>query len=192
MNRGFTFLDLLAAITIMVIVVGAGISMAHASLDRSRTSGAATYVAARLAMARFEAVKRSEFVAVQFLGGSDGYSLRTFVDGNHNGVLARDIDRGIDRPLNAPERLTYRFEGVDFGIHPNVTNPDPAETFDINDPVQIGNTTLLSFSPQGSSTSGTLFIHGRQGNQFAVRVLGPTGRTRVLYFRPSDAQWLTR
>jgi prepilin-type N-terminal cleavage/methylation domain-containing protein len=192
MNRGFTFLELLAATTVMVIIVGSAIPMAHASLDRSRTSGAATYVAARIAMARFEAVRRSKFVAVQFVNSGDGYSLRTFVDGNRNGVLARDIDRGIDLPLTSPERLAYRFDGVDFGIHPFVTNPDPGEAFDVNDPVQIGNTTLLSFNPQGSSTSGTLFIRGRQGTQFAVRVLGPTGRSRILHFRSSDGRWLTR
>ena len=106
---------------------------------------------------------------------------RTYVDGNRNGVLARDIARGIDLPITANERLDYHFSGIEFGIQPNVTGIDPGP-FNTSDPIQIGSSTLLSFSPTGSSTSGTLFIRGLRGNQFAVRVLGATGRTRILEF----------
>ena len=69
---------------------------------------------------------------------------------------------------------------------------DPNQPFNTADPIQIGNSTLLSFSTDGSSTGGTLFIRGEQKHQFAVRVLGTTGRTRVLEFEFANQSWRTR
>ena len=87
------------AITLMVIVGGAAIPLAHSSVDRSRAVGAASYVAGRMALARFEAVRRSACVAIRFIAQPDGYWLQSYVDGNRNGVLTRDIALGIDPPI---------------------------------------------------------------------------------------------
>lgn len=194
MSRGYTLLEALAAMMIFVTVAGAAVPLAHNSVDRARASAAATYMAGRIALARLEAVKRSRFVAIQFVfvNETDGYRFRSYVDGNRNGVLARDISRGIDPPISAEERLDSHFSGVVFGICPSVTNVDPGEPFDRSDPIQIGRSTLMSFNPNGSATSGTLFIRGRQTNQYAVRVLGVTSRTRVLRFDFQDGTWRTR
>jgi prepilin-type N-terminal cleavage/methylation domain-containing protein len=190
-SRGYSLLEVLMAITIMVIAGGAAIPLAHASVDRTRAAGAAHYMAGRMSIARFEAVRRSAYVGIQFLQRPDGYWFRTYVDGNRNGVLMRDIASGIDLPITADERLDYHFTGIAFGIRPNVTGIDPGP-FNTGDPIQIGGSTLLSFNPTGSSTSGTLFMHGIRGNQFAVRVLGTTGRTRILEFNFGTSTWLAR
>jgi prepilin-type N-terminal cleavage/methylation domain-containing protein len=190
-SKGYSLLEVLMAITVMVIVSGAAIPLAHTSIDRTRASGAASYVAGRMAIARFEAVRRSVHVAIRFVEQADGYWLQTFVDGNRNGVLTGDIGNGIDRPITASERLDYHFTGVAFGIQPAVTGIDPGP-FNASDPVQIGSSTLLSFSPSGASTSGTLFIRSMRGHQFAVRVLGATGRTRILEFNFGSSTWLAR
>ncbi len=190
-SKGYSLLEVLMAMTIMVIVGGAAIPLAHSSVDRSRAAAAARYVAGRMAMARFEAVTRSAQVAIRFVGQADGFWVQAFVDRNRNGVLTRDIAGGVDLPITANERLDYHFSGVRFGIQPNVTGIDPGP-FNAADPIQIGPSMLLSFNPNGSSTSGTVFLHGLRGNQFAVRVLGATGRTRVFEFNFGAGTWLTR
>jgi hypothetical protein len=190
-KNGYSLLDVLMAITVMVIVGGAAIPLANTSIDRTRAAGAASYVAGRLATARFEAVRRSAHVAIRFLQQPDGYWLQTFVDGNRNGVLASDISRGIDVAMTAAERLDYHFSGIVFGIQPDVTGIDPGP-FNTSDPIQIGSSTFVSFNPTGSCTSGTLFIHGLLGHQFAVRALGATGRTRVLEFNFRTGTWVAR
>ena len=190
-SKGYSLLEVLMAITVMVIVGGAAIPLAQSSVDRTRAAGAAHYVAGRVAMARFEAVRRSAYVAIQFVEQRDGYWLRSYVDGNRNGVLARDIASGIDSAITTAERLDYHFSGIDFGIHPNVTGIDPGP-FNTADPIQIGSSTLLSLSPAGAATSGTLFLRGVRGNQFAVRVLGATARTRILEFHFATGTWLAR
>ena len=190
-DTGYSLLELLMAMAILVIVGGAALPLAHASVDRTRAAGAARYVAGRMATARFEAVRRSAHVALRFVQQPDGYWLQTFVDGNRNGVLASDIAKGIDTPMTANEQLQHHFSGVQFGIYPGVTGITPGP-FNTADPIQIGSSTLLSFSPNGSSSSGTVFLHGMRGNQFAVRVLGATGRTRVLEFSFSAGTWVSQ
>lgn len=179
-------------IGILLIVGGAAVPLAHGSVERSRVAGAAGYVAGRLAVARMEAVRRSAHVAIRIVQTSGGYSLRSFVDGNANGVLTRDIASGVDAAISAEERLEHHFSGIAFCILPNVSAVDRAEMLETSDPIQIGPTSLVSFNPAGSSTSGTLFVCRASGNQFAVRLLGITGRSRVLRFDFGDRQWRTR
>jgi hypothetical protein len=49
---------------------------------------------------------------------------------------------------------------------------------------------LLSFTPTGTASSRTLYVRGRDGSQYAVRVLGATGRTRVLRYAPAIRAWV--
>ena len=138
MDRGYTFIETLAAMSIALTLFGAAVPLASGTIDRSRSSAAASYMSSRLAWARMEAVKRSAFVAIQFVAREDGYWFRAYLDGNHNGVLSRDISRGVDRPITPELRLDQQFPGVSFGIHPAVTSLDPDEVFDRSDPIQIG------------------------------------------------------
>jgi prepilin-type N-terminal cleavage/methylation domain-containing protein len=188
---GYTLIELMATTSILTIMLAAAVPLAHSTVDRSRTAGAATYVAARIASARMEAVKRSAFVAIQFVNKIDGYWFATYVDGNRNGVLARDISAGIDFPIGTEMRLDQQFPGVEFGIHPLTKSFNPLESLNYSDPIQIGRSALLSFNPNGSSTAGTLYIRGRHANQYAVRVLGVTARWRIFHFDFQDEKWRT-
>lgn len=191
MARGHTFFELMTAMTILAVMFAAAAPFANSMIDRSRTAAAAYYLSSRIALARMEAIKRSTFVAIQFVNRSDGYWFRTYIDGNRNGVLTRDINRGIDRPITTELRLDQQFPYVTFGIYPEVTGFTPGEAFNHSDPIQIGNSTLMSFNPNGSSTAGTLYIRGQRANQFAVRVLGTTARSRIFHFDFQGGKWIT-
>ena len=61
-----------------------------------------------------------------------------------------------------------------------------------SDPVRLGRSDTLTFSPFGTATSGTIFLRSRKGRQYAVRVLGASGRTRVLEYRHETRSWAAR
>ena len=183
-SHGWTLIELLLVTTIFIVIVGTSVPVLTAGLDRSRTEAAARYLASRFALARMEAVKRSASVAIRFGDGSSAYEFTVYVVGNRNGVRTRDIERQVDRPLGRSERLRDNFPGVTIGLLPDIGIA--------RDPVQIGASSLMTFTPSGTATSGTVYIRGRGPVQYAVRVLGVTGRTRVLRYEAETGVWLDR
>jgi hypothetical protein len=49
--------------------------------------------------------------------------------------------------------------------------------------LRIGRGNIVSFSPLGSSTTGTLYLSNDYGLVYAVVILGSTGRVRVARYR---------
>jgi hypothetical protein len=138
-----------------------------------------------MAMARSHAVMRSASVALRFDEGTgasgSAITFQMFMDGNRNGLRSSDIAAGIDKPVEGPVNLSDLFPGTAIGLAADVGGTDP---------VQIGSTNLLSFTPVGTSTSGSVYVRGRDGSQYAVRVLGATARARVQrYVQPTRA-WI--
>ena len=159
------------------------------TLDDVRASGAARHISGRFQRARMAAVMRSATVGVQFTQTSGGYSYAVYLDGNRNGVLTRDIQRGIDLRIAALERLPDQFTGVEFGAIPGLPPVDPGGTPPGTDPIRLGAGSFASFSAMGTSSSGTVYIRGRRDAQYAVRIFGETGKTRMLKFERSTGKW---
>jgi hypothetical protein len=60
------------------------------------------------------------------------------------------------------------------------------------DPVRVGSGDVLTFGADGVGASGTLYLRGRRGGQFAVRVNGLTGRVRAFEYQASTRRWIER
>lgn len=178
-TAGFTLLEVIFVMAVIVILAGMAVPQTLASVDRSRAWAATRYLASRMALARMQAVGRSATVGLRFADREGEFGFDTFVDGNRNGVRTREIASGVDRPLDPPTRLSDLFPGVIIGL---------SEDED-GDPVRTGSTSLMSFTSVGTATSGTIYIRGRDGSRFAVRVLGATGRTRVLRYVARTSDW---
>ena len=103
-----------------------------------------------------------------------------FLDGNRNGVRTSDIASHVDQPLDEPASLPNLFAGVAIAVSGELGS----------DPVRIGSSNLLTFTPLGTATSGTIYVRGRDGSQFAIRVLGATGRVRVQRYLPRTRGWV--
>lgn len=193
MMAGYTVLELMLVGSLAITLSAVAIPNVVSGLESARTAAAARYLAGRLHLARLEAVKRSAAVAVRFEGPEQGYRFALFTDGNGDGVRARDIARGADHRLSADERLSEQFPSVRFGFIEGARTIDSGTTVaPEDDPIQIGRSAFLTFSPNGTATAGTLYLRGRGAHQFAVRVLGVTGRIRVLEFNRQAGQWISR
>ena len=188
-SNGYSLVELSMVMAIGVTLLGTAVPGYMAGIDDYRANGAARHLSGRFQRARMEAVMRSATVAVQFTQASGGYSYAVYLDGNRNGVLARDIQRGVDVPIGALERLPEQFSGVEFGAIPGLPPVDSGGTPPGADPIRLGAGSLASFSAMGTSSSGTVYIRGRHDTQYAVRIFGETGKTRVMKFDPGTRQW---
>jgi type II secretory pathway pseudopilin PulG len=187
--RGYSLLELMFVAGLGITASAVAVPQYLAAIDDFRASGAARYVSARLQRARMEAVMRSASVAMLFAQTPGGYTYTVYLDGNGNGVLTHDIQNGVDRRINPPERLGDHFAGVEFGAAPGLPPIDPGGTAPGNDPIRLGVSSLATFTALGTSSSGTVYIRGRRDAQYAVRLFGDTGKTRMVKFVPHTGRW---
>lgn len=177
-SHGYTLVELMFAAGLVAVLAAAAIPQLNAAIERTRTIGAARYLASRLALARAQAVARSANVALLLTAAEGTFVVGTYVDGNGDGVRTRDITAGIDSSAGVQVRLSDLFPRVALFLN----DPAVTSTFDTS--------ALMSFSPLGTASSRTLYLRGADGSQYAVRVLGATGRTRVLRFVASNGAWV--
>ena len=167
--------------SVVAILGGVAVAQVLSSVDHTRGYAAAKYLGARLSLARMQAVARGGAVGLRFDQGARGITFSVFQDGNGNGIRSADIQIGADRLIEPATSLSERFPGVDIALVPGAPGTDP---------VQLGLTNLLTFTPVGTATAGSIYIRDREGTQWAVRILGATGRTRVLRYDVQLRGWL--
>jgi len=187
--RGFTLVEVLLVLALIAALAATAIPMLDWAAAEGRVRGAAFHLAARCGWLRLAAVHRNANVALRFeqVGGSWEY--RAYMDGDGDGVLSADIAAGRDVPVGEAERIEGLFRDVRFGFAPGCPLIDGSPS-DGESPVRIGSARMLSFSNNGTATSGTLYLTGKPGTAgFAVVILGATGRTRLLRCVPHSGRW---
>ncbi len=189
---GLSLVELLVTLALGVTLAGLAIPASLNSLEHLRAAGAARHLAGRCALARMEAIKRSRAAALCFEPIDGVYGYRVYVDGNGNGVRTGDIRDGTDPPIGEIEQIGDQFPHIRFGIIPGVAGIDGSAIGRTDDPIRLGRSDILTFTPAGTATPGTVYLRGRGTRQYAVRVLGATGRTRVLEYDWVAKRWWTR
>ena len=186
----FSFIEILFVLGTAATVSAVAVPETLATIDDSRTAAAARYVSTRLQRARMEAVTRSQSAALRFTLQSDHYDFATYVDTNHNGVLSTDIQSGIDRLVQPVDRLGNHFPGVEFGAIPDLPAVDSTSSAPGSDPIRLGSSDMVTFTPTGTATSGSLYIRGRRDAPIRgarIRRNRKNSRTEV---RPGSGQWI--
>lgn len=188
--RGFTLIEAVVTTGLALTLSAVALPIVGGTLERERTIIGARVLAGQLQRARLESLKRARGVAVRLEQSGNRTAMQLFADGDADGVRQADIDRGIDPPLSPREFLDQHARDVALRINQPITDAGATGNLQAgDDPLRIGNTALLAFSPLGSATSGTLYVSGRRGPQMAIRVFGGTGRVRVLTFDAQTRRW---
>jgi Tfp pilus assembly protein FimT len=176
-ESGRGLLDLIVAVSLAVVLAAAAIPKAQSMVHESRLRGAAFYLRGLMRQVRANAAAKACYMGVVFdeVDGSPVFSIHA--DGNSNGIRRVDVDRGVDPMLRQPYRLSDTFPGVRYGSLPaGATDPFLRG-------LQIGRSHIVSFSPLGASTTGTLYLSNDYGLVYAVVLFGSTGRVRVARYR---------
>ena len=190
---GVSLVELLLGLGILVTMTAMAIPLLLTFQRDATALAAAQYVATRAALARSQAARRGAAVGIRFEKGGVDYQFRTYVDGNDNGIRGTDIAAGIDTPVNPPERLSDRFPAVRFTLSSSVPAVGASRASGNGyDPIRLGAGRTLTFRPLGTATSGTLYVSGPSANQYAIRILGTTGRIRILRFEPETSAWVNQ
>jgi len=186
-ERGVSVLELVLAVGLIVGLASLLTPLTASVIDSSRARQAAGFAAARLRAARQQAVSSTTSTGLVFDLSGSRWTFRVCADGNANGLRRADLRAGIDVCVDGPVDLASLYPGVEIAIDSTIRGPDGEPPS--SDPVRFGSSNVASFSPTGGCTPGTLFMRSARGVQYAVRVAGVTGRTRVLRYDAASRSW---
>jgi hypothetical protein len=187
-SGGFTGVDVVIVCAIAALTAAWGLPLAAHTLDVARTRHAAHYVASEVRHARARALATRRASAVVFDVVAGEWAMRTCRDGNGNGVRRAEIGTGVDPCDGPPVPLSARFRDVSIFVSDTLVGPDADPPSP--DPVRFGASNMASCSSARGCSSGTVFVRSAAGAQYAVRVGGLTGRTRVLAYEPGATRWI--
>lgn len=194
-QAGASLIETVFAVGVLSVAGVLGTSAAADWRDRARIEGAARMVLGQVRMARALAVREGTHVAIVFRAdGAGDFSFTVHRDGNGNGVRREEADSNVDPPLGSGTRLSDWFPGTTFRVPISLPPledgaPVPAGSSGVR---LAGGSSVLSCSPTGTTTSGTVYVAGRRGEVFAVRLLGATGRVRIFEHRSTHSDWIER
>lgn len=186
-SAGYSLIELLLVLAAATTFASVAVPMTGLTSDAGQGRHAASFVAARVRLARQQAAARTATVGLVFDLTNGRWLFRVCVDGNGNGLRRAEISSGVDRCLEGPHDIEALFPGVRVAVDGGIQGPsgEPPSS----DAVRFGASDVASFSASGSCTAGSLFIQSPKGLQYAVRVAGVTGRTRLLQYEPVAQTW---
>ena len=191
-QSGFTLLELLAVLAIFGLATALALPRLLDATARLRVNLAATEAASALRLARMTAVRSRRNVAVRFERRGEAVWWAVFGDGDGDGVRSRDIDRGTDPRLQTWLPLRRVGASVRLGFPPGPPPRDPGSgrRMDrLDDPIRFNRSDMVSFSPIGASTPGSLYFTDGKHHLAAVRVFGRTGKVKVIVYDHATETW---
>lgn len=189
-QTGFSLPELITVLAIAGSALLMAAPMAQGIYAGVRIHSAGQEAAMTFRVARATAIRSGRETAVRVEITAEGYRLGIYRDGNGNGVLNRDITRGVDPP--APGAHGWDRSDVTVSILRQVRVPNPSapgHALNPDDPVRFNSSNLCSFSPLGECTPGSLYLSDGRSRMAVVRVYNRTGRIRVLYFTAGSPRW---
>jgi hypothetical protein len=163
-----------------------------AALARERVAAAGRRVGADLARLRSAAIVSGRVQGLRVLRTGTSWAYEFFEDGDGDGLRTEDIAAGRDRRSGGPVRLADEFEGVDFGLLDRAVPEVPPGTGALDpgsDPIRFGRSDIVSFTPHGTSSSGSFYVSDGARVICAVVLYGGTGKIRALCFDRDRGTW---
>lgn len=192
-QRGFQLVELVVVLALMsmaaLIVVPPVLSMSA----RLRTDMAAHELVAALYQTRSLALRQSAYVGIKFYPAAGRVTYACYQDGDGDGVRTADITAGIDAQITPLRTMVHLGGRTGFGFPPGPPARDPGDPTHrldrLEDPIRFNDSDIASYGPVGTSTPGSLYVTDGRGELFVVRVLGMTGKVRVMRWDAKTDAW---
>jgi len=191
--RGLSLVQLLVVIVLIGVMVSLVAPTAAEMVADARAAAGARELASILQAMRWKAVAANSNHGLFFALDERGWHWLVVRDGNGNGLRTAEVRSGTDHTVSGPYRLEDRVSGLYLGFPPVESiprvPPRSGAIPDLTDPVKFGRSNLISFSPLGTASSGTLYVTDRRHALRAVVLFGPSVRVRVWRFDTREAKW---
>jgi prepilin-type N-terminal cleavage/methylation domain-containing protein len=192
-DSGFSLVELAVAVAILSIIALLVVPPLLSMTAVARVDLAAHELATALYEARSLAQRRATNVGVKLRVVAGHVTFACYADGDGDGVRTADIDSGVDPRLTPVRWFAYFGPHVSLGFPPGRAprDPDdPARRLDrLDDPIRFNSSDMASFGPLGTSTPGSFYVTDGRRALAAVRLLGMTGKVRVLRWDPDADVW---
>lgn len=191
---GFSLIELLTTLSIVCIILLVAIPAFTEMRRRDALAASAHEIASNLRKARSRAIALGRNVGIRFESSESGWTYAVWEDGDYDGIRTSDIRKGIDKRRGEPHVVLHAVGGAHIGL-PGVPLRDPDSGKKLGrgtSPIRFGRTSLCSFSPLGSATSGSIFLTDGHQRAAIVRVYGATGRVRVMLWNDARQKWVQR
>ncbi len=186
-DTGASVVDVLITVALVATVMTVGAPGVMGARDAQDGRQAANYLAGQFRAARQHAVMTGRHTGFVFDLVGDGWVFRRCIDTDGDGLLRADVLAAVDTCAGDAHTIGAWFPRTAIGRAATV--PDLSGQF-TGAVVAFGASGIASFSPLGSSSSGsvTLMTHG--GRHYAVRIAGVTGRIRIVRYAPETQRWI--
>lgn len=191
-DSGWTLTELVVAVAVGALLA----AMTVPNLGEARRAAALRATAFRIQglmfRCRSRAIVSQHATALVFERDANG-GWRCFAaeDGDGDGVLRRDLERGDDRVLG--KVVIVDPGGAGPGILRQVPVPDPLGHGwlggDLDDPVRAGRGDIITFTPAGRATPSSIYLSDHSARMRVLRVYGGTARVRTLVWRVGWDAW---
>ncbi len=186
-EEGFTLVESMVALLIVTLLFLFSIGVFSAIKEKSASEALVRTVQAATSEARGRSIGEGVKYGIAFKEESDRVYITIYKDDDFDGITKEDIEKSIDKPISLPELLTK--ENAQIAIPEGVEKDPSGKNLSGNDPIMFGKGDILTFSPKGTATPGTLYIkEGSGGDGWAIRVTGIDGRIRV--YKCKNKNWL--
>jgi len=191
-QRGWSLTDALVTLVIVGLLAAWTAPVAARAVADARTAAAAREFALLFHALRWRAVSENRAAGLYFEQSGGAWQWWEIEDGNGNGLRTAEVRDGTDLRRSGPHRLEQTHRGVRLGFpsgDPIAAIPPGRGVLTGSDPVRFGRADLISFTPRGRSSSGTLYLTDGNHRLYGVRLFGASTRVRVWRWDNGEVLW---
>lgn len=188
---GISLSELLIALAIFGFLLSVVLPRINAYRRRAAVIAAADVLRGVFREVRSEAIARGRNCGVKFVNSGTVWKYAIYADTNGNGVTNADINSGVERRLTGPLPLDTHLAPATIAVPPmKVRDPDGDWMLPTDSPVQFNRSAICSFSPLGSGTPGSIYLSDGVSTFYAARVLGSSGKVRLVRYDARTGKWV--
>jgi prepilin-type N-terminal cleavage/methylation domain-containing protein len=188
--RGVSLVEMLVVLALVSLFAVTATSNLSATQRRLDFDEFAREIVNAIQTCRWKALNERRYTGILVEKTAGVFQFSFYRDGNHNGIRTAETQSGVDPAFLHPLHVYRALGDMEAAVlkTPVPEIPPKKGWLDASDPVKFGKSSILSFSPDGQSSSGTLYLSCHsQERMYAIVLYGPTAKLTLWKF--CNSKW---